>query len=239
MNNFTLSAIGHISSCFKEKFTIPRQPRLLKSAVAELVLQEPYAVPEIVRGLDGFSHIWIVFAFHAVPLGQWKPTVRPPRLGGNKRLGVFATRSTHRPNPIGLSVVELVDIQIDSGKVTLALGGCDFLDGTPVLDIKPYLPYVDAIPEARSGFAPDLPAQGLLVNFSVLAEQQCVLASTRLSKDVRMLITELLALDPRPAYRSGEQSDRVYATHLYDFNLRWRYLEQGTVEVIDLEIKEE
>ena len=239
MNNFTVSAIGHISSCFKEKFTIPRQPRLLKSAVAELVLHEPYSVPEIVRGLEGFSHIWIVFAFHAVPLGQWKPTVRPPRLGGNKRLGVFATRSTHRPNPIGLSVVELLDIQIDAGKVKLVLGGCDFLDGTPVLDIKPYLPYVDAIPEAKGGFAPEFPKQSMTVVLNEVVEHQCGLASERLEKDVKLLITELLALDPRPAYRHGECGDRVYATHLYDFNLRWRYLEQGVVEVIDLQIKEE
>jgi tRNA-Thr(GGU) m(6)t(6)A37 methyltransferase TsaA len=239
MNNFTVSAIGHISSCFKEKFTIPRQSRLLKSAVAELVLHEPYAAPEIVRGLEGFSHVWIVFAFHAVPLGQWKPTVRPPRLGGNKRLGVFATRSTHRPNPIGLSVVDLLDIQIEAGKVTLLLGGCDFLDGTPVLDIKPYLPYVDSISDAKGGFAPELPDKSLSVTFSEASELQCGLASVRLSKDVKSLIVELLALDPRPAYRSGEQGERMYATHLYDFNLRWRYLEQGVVEVIDLDIKEE
>ena len=239
MNNFTLSTVGYISSCFKEKFTIPRQPRLLKSSVAELVLEEPYSAPEIVRGLDGFSHVWIIFAFHAVPLGQWKPTVRPPRLGGNKRVGVFATRSTHRPNPVGLSVVDLLDIKIEGGKVKLILGGCDFLDGTPVLDIKPYLPYVDSIPEAQGGFAPDLPEQSLSVLFSAAAEQQCTLASVRFSKDVKLLISELLELDPRPAYRSGEYGDRIYATHLYDFNLRWRYLEQGVVEVIDLEIKEE
>jgi tRNA-Thr(GGU) m(6)t(6)A37 methyltransferase TsaA len=239
MNNFTLSAVGYISSCFKEKFTIPRQPRLLQSAVAELVLQDPYSAPEIVRGLEGFSHVWIVFAFHAVPLGQWKPTVRPPRLGGNKRVGVFATRSTHRPNPIGLSVVDLLDIQIDSGKVKLILGGCDFLDGTPVLDIKPYLPYVDSIPEAQGGFAPELPEPSLSVVYGELAERQCGLATVRLAKDVKTLITELLALDPRPAYRSGEHGDRIYATHLYDFNLRWRYIAQDTVEVIDLEIKDE
>ncbi|PWQ94639.1 tRNA (N6-threonylcarbamoyladenosine(37)-N6)-methyltransferase TrmO [Leucothrix arctica] len=239
MNNFTLSAIGYISSCFKEKFTIPRQPRLLPSTVAELVLEEPYSAPEIVRGLEGFSHIWIIFAFHAVPVGQWKPTVRPPRLGGNKRVGVFATRSTHRPNPVGLSVVDLLDIQIDGGKVKLILGGCDFLDGTPVLDIKPYLPYVDSIPEAQGGFAPDLPEKSLTVTFSESSEKQCTLASERFSKDVKVLISELLALDPRPAYRVGEFGERIYATHLYDFNLRWRYLEQGVVEVVDLDVKED
>ncbi|RVU85530.1 tRNA (N6-threonylcarbamoyladenosine(37)-N6)-methyltransferase TrmO [Leucothrix sargassi] len=239
MNNFTLSAIGHISSCFKEKFTIPRQSRLLKAVSSELTLQAPYASPEIVRGLEGFSHVWIVFAFHAVPVGQWKPTVRPPRLGGNKRLGVFATRSTHRPNPIGLSVVELLDIQVNAGGVTLVLGGSDFLDGTPVLDIKPYIPYVDAIPDARSGFAPEEPEQSLIVEFSELAESHVALATERLSKDVKQLLIELLSLDPRPAYQSGEFGERVYATHLYDFDLRWSYPEPGIVEIIDLKIKED
>jgi len=239
MNNFTFSTIGYISSCFKEKFTIPRQPRLLPSISAELVLEEPYSVPEIVRGLEGFSHVWIIFAFHAVPLGEWKPTVRPPRLGGNKRLGVFATRSTHRPNPVGLSVVDLLDIQIESGKVKLILGACDFLDGTPVFDIKPYIPYVDSIPDARSGYAENKPERLLSVAFSDKANQQSTEASARVSKDVKLLITELLSLDPRPAYQSGELGERVYATHLYDFDLRWRYLEEGVVEVIDLKIREE
>jgi len=135
MNNFSFSPIAHISSCFKEKFSIPRQPGLVTAATAELVLNEPYASAEIVRGLEGFSHIWVIFAFHAVPLGQWKPTVRPPRLGGNQRLGVFATRSTHRPNPIGMSAVNLLDISIEGSEVKLILGGCDLLDGTPVLGV--------------------------------------------------------------------------------------------------------
>lgn len=239
MNNFTFSAVGHIASCFKEKFTIPRQPRLLRSVTAELVLHKPYSIPDIVRGLEGFSHVWIVFAFHAVPLGQWKPTVRPPRLGGNKRVGVFATRSTHRPNPIGLSVVDLLDIKINSGEVRLILGGCDFLDGTPVLDIKPYLSYVDSVPGATGGFAPKVPKQMLSVTFSEKAELQCVVAAERLSKDVKLKIAELLSLDPRPAYRSGESGERIYATHLYDFNLRWCYKEHSVVEVIDLEFKDE
>jgi len=122
MNNFSFSPIAHISSCYKEKFSIPRQPGLVTAATAELVLNEPYASAEIVRGLEGFSHIWVIFAFHAVPLGQWKPTVRPPRLGGNQRLGVFATRSTHRPNPIGMSAVNLLDISIEGSEVKLILG---------------------------------------------------------------------------------------------------------------------
>ena len=239
MNNFNFSPVGKISSCFKEKFTIPRQPGLVPAATAELILQDPYSMPEIVRGLEGFSHIWIIFAFHAIPIGQWKPTVRPPRLGGNKRFGVFATRSTHRPNPIGLSVVKLSGIQVTEGRVSLKLDGCDLLDGTPVLDIKPYLPYADSVSEATGGFAGTVPDAQFTVCFTLQAARECELASIRLEDNIEVLIRQLLALDPRPSYQSGKQGDRIYATHLCDFNLRWRYLADNVVEVIELSIKEE
>ena len=239
MNNFNFSPIGRISSCFKEKFTIPRQPGLVPAATAELILNKPYSVPEIVRGLNGFSHVWIIFSFHAIPVGQWKPTVRPPRMGGNQRLGVFATRSTHRPNPIGLSVVKLLDIQTGNGQVVLTLDSCDLLDGTPVLDIKPYLPYVDSIPDAVGGFADSTPDVKFTVCFSIQAARECELASERLARNVETLIKQLLALDPRPSYQSGTQGDRIYATHLCDFNLRWRYLANNVVEVIELSRNEE
>ena len=239
MNNFNFSPVGKISSCFKEKFTIPRQPGLVPAATAELILQPPYSVPEIVRGLEGFSHIWVIFAFHAIPIGQWKPTVRPPRMGGNQRLGVFATRSTHRPNPIGLSVVKLSDIQINEGRVSLLLDGCDLLDGTPVLDIKPYLPYADSVLDATGGFANLTPETRFTVCFTLQAGRECELASLRLARDVEELIRQILALDPRPSYQSGKQGDRIYATYLCDFNLRWRYLADNVVEVVELSIKEE
>lgn len=234
MNNFSFSPIARISSCYKEKFSIPRQPGLVHEATAELVLLKPYASEEIIRGLEGFSHVWIIFAFHAVPLGQWKPTVRPPRLGGNKRLGVFATRSTHRPNPVGLSAVRLLNICIDAGEIKLILGGCDLLHGTPVLDIKPYLPYADAISGAIGGFAQDTPDKKMQVQFSELAGQTCVSASERLNVDVQLFIEQLLCLDPRPSYQAGKLSKRIYAAHVYDFNLRWRYIDEQQVEVIDL-----
>lgn len=239
MNNFSFSPIAHISSCYKEKFSIPRQPGLVTAATAELVLNEPYASAEIVRGLEGFSHIWVIFAFHAVPLGQWKPTVRPPRLGGNQRLGVFATRSTHRPNPIGMSAVNLLDISIEGSEVKLILGGCDLLDGTPVLDIKPYIPYADSIPEAKGGFAPEVPDKKLKVTFSDEAIALCVAANDRLGVNVRQFIEQLLSLDPRPSYQAGTFGERIYAANVYDFNLRWRYLETLEVEVIDLFIRED
>jgi len=234
MNNFSFSPIGRISSCYKEKFSIPRQAGLVDGATAEAILTKPYACPEIVRGLEGFTHIWIIFAFHAVPLGQWKPTVRPPRLGGNKRLGVFATRSTHRPNPIGMSAVSLLDIRIESGEIKLILGGCDLLNGTPVLDIKPYLPYADCIAQAKGGFAPDTPNYRINVSFSQAAIALCASASARLNVDIKHFIEQLLSLDPRPSYQAGQVSDRIYAAEVYDFDLRWQYITEHEVRVIDL-----
>jgi tRNA-Thr(GGU) m(6)t(6)A37 methyltransferase TsaA len=239
MDNFSFSPIARVFSCYKEKFSIPRQPGLVTAATAELVLIAPYASEEIVRGLEGFSHIWVIFAFHAVPLGQWKPTVRPPRLGGNKRLGVFATRSTHRPNPIGMSVVSLIDISIENGRVKLILGGCDLLDGTPVLDIKPYIPYADSIPSATGGFASTVPDNKLRVIFSKVASALCIEASDRLGVNVQQFIEQLLSLDPRPSYQAGKLGERVYAADVYDFNLRWRYLETLEVEVVDLLLRDE
>ena len=239
MNNFSFSPIARITSCYKEKFSIPRQPGLVTEATTELVLQKPYASSEIVRGLEGFSHVWVIFAFHAVPLGQWKPTVRPPRLGGNKRIGVFATRSTHRPNPIGMSAVSLLDIKIDEGAVKLILGGCDLLDGTPVLDIKPYIPYADSFPDAVGGFAPDTPDRKTTVLFSVLAIDACSKASERLGVNIKRFIEQLLSLDPRPSYQAGQVGDRVYAAYVYDFNLRWRYTGKAELEVIDLSLRKE
>ncbi len=231
--------MGHISSCFKDKFTIPRQPGLVPEAIAELILDKPYAAAEMVRGLEGFSHIWIIFVFHAIPAGKWRPTVKPPRLGGNQRFGVFATRSTHRPNPIGLSVVKLAGIETREGRLVLTLEGCDLLDGTPVLDIKPYLPYTDVIPDARGGFASTGPVEQFHVCFTLQAAKECESASARLNRDIESLIRQLLALDPRPSYQSGTYGDRMYGTKLYDFNLRWRYVAENVVEVVALSIMDE
>ena len=239
MNNFSFSSIAVVSSCYKEKFSIPRQSGLVSEAIAELTLLKPYAELEAVRGLEGFSHIWLTFVFNAIPQGDWKPTVRPPRLGGNKRLGVFATRSTHRPNPIGLSVVKLLEIRSEKGEIKLILGGCDLLDGTPILDIKPYLPYADMIPDASGGFASEKPFKKMEVQFSDSAKEACISASQRLNVDIRLFIEQLLCLDPRPAYQLGQFGERVYVAYVYDFDLRWRYLETERLEVIDLSFREE
>lgn len=226
--------IGTISSPYKEKFGIPRQPGLVTAARATLTLLPPYNQPESVRGLEGFSHIWIIFVFHATQQQGWKPTVRPPRLGGNTRMGVFATRSTFRPNPIGLTVAELCGIQVQGCRIALELQGVDLLDGTPVLDIKPYLPYADALPAARAGFAPEAPAAPLAVSFSAQAEPQCRQKQLQWQTDIRRLIVQILAQDPRPSYQHGQQQDgRVYAMRLYDFDLRWHYTADG-IEVLEL-----
>ncbi|OBX34266.1 putative tRNA (adenine(37)-N6)-methyltransferase [Halomonas elongata] len=148
----TLTPIGHIESDYPDKFGVPRQPGLAEAARASLVLTPPFDDPLTVRGLEAFSHLWVTFLFHLSP-ERWTPLVRPPRLGGNTRIGVFASRSTHRPNRLGQSLVELEGIDTDAG-VRLRLRGVDLVDGTPVLDIKPYLPWVESRPEARAGFAP-------------------------------------------------------------------------------------
>lgn len=221
---FQFAPIGVIHSCFGQKFGIPRQPRLAPAARATLELLPPYAQPETVRGLDGFSHVWLLFAFHGIPAGRWQPTVRPPRLGGNQRMGVFATRSTFRPNPIGLSAVILERIEIDAGRVVLHLAGVDVLDGTPVLDIKPYVPYADCIPEAVGGFASDAPAQLREVAFSPAAAAFCAAWP---EGDLRKLISQILRQDPRPAYAHTESAARRYGMTLYHCEVHWEMREQA------------
>lgn len=231
MQTFHFEPIGIVHSPYREKFGIPRQPGLVDVG-ATLELLPPYNRPEAVKGLDAFSHIWISFVFHAVKQEKWRPTVRPPRLGGNSRVGVFASRSTHRPNPLGLSVVALEGIDISDGGVTIRLSGADLLDGTPVLDIKPYIPYVDSIPDARAGFAPEPPAR-LEVDFKPEAERAC-LDMARRYPALEGLIRQVLAQDPRPAYRAEGDDDREYGVALYDLNVRF-CVRQGRVQVNAIE----
>ncbi len=213
--------IGVVRSCFKQKFGIPRQPGLASEARATLEFHPPYGRPEAFEGLEQFSHLWLIFLFHHNPPARaWKATVRPPRLGGNKRRGVFATRSPFRPNPIGLSVVELAEIERQGHRVRLHLKGVDLLDGTPVLDIKPYLPYVDKIDHARGGFAASAPESPLAVRFTPAAQQRCRQLEQRYP-GLETLIRQILASDPRPAYRH-EQAGSEHGMRLYHFDLRWR-----------------
>jgi len=209
-----LTPIGILHSCFKEKFGIPRQPGLIKSATATLELLPPYNVEDALRGIEEFSHLWIVFAFHESITEKFQPTVRPPRLGGNTRVGVFATRSNFRPNPIGLSVVELKSVN----GTTLELGGGDFLDGTPVLDIKPYLPYADSIPDAHGAFANAAPDAINTVTFSPEAKE----VFQTLEKHQQQLIRDMLSYNPRPAYQSDDPA-RLFGTKLFDLDVKWKH----------------
>ena len=217
---FTLSPIGVIESDYPDKFGIPRQPGLAPAARASLVLAPPFDDPLAVRGLEAFSHLWLTFVFHESP-ERWTPLVRPPRLGGNAKVGVFASRSTHRPNRLGLSLVELLAIDTRRG-VRLTLAGADLVSGTPVLDIKPYLPWAESRPEARAGFAPEAPPQ-LPVAFSDAAHAAL---AERLDGDaLRELIIQVLAQDPRPAYHrrtQGGDHDRLYGVRLRDVDVRFR-----------------
>jgi len=227
-----IQPIAYISSCYQEKFGIPRQPGLVTEARATLAFVAEYDDPDMVRGLEEFSHLWLVFLFHASADSGWKPLVRPPRLGGNAKKGVFATRSMFRPNPIGLSVVVLENVRTSAAGVELELSGIDLLDGTPVLDIKPYLPYADSPEGAQGGFAASAPFIGTVV-FSHLASEQCVEKSAYWQVDVKQLITQTLAQDPRPAYRKGVVDTKGYGMQLYDFDVRWCCLD-GRIEVIEL-----
>ncbi|GGY83745.1 putative S-adenosylmethionine-dependent methyltransferase RcsF [Cellvibrio zantedeschiae] len=219
--NFSFPAIGIIHSCFKEKFGIPRQPGLAPLATAQLELLPPYNDWDALNGLDGCSHIWIQFVFHANKREAWKPKVKPPRLGGNKSLGVFATRSPTRPAPIGLSVVKLESIEEVDGKLLLNLSGIDLLDGTPVLDIKPYVPYVDLVPEATNSFA-DAPPKLIPVEFSSEANAICSEHRQKTQINLETLIRQVLQQDPRPQYQQPEP-ERVYGMKLLDVDVQWQY----------------
>jgi len=238
MNTFEFSSIGTISSCYKEKFGIPRQPGLVLEAKAQLMLNAEFG-EESIRELDGFSHIWIHFVFHATLSQGWKPMVRPPRLGGSTKVGVFASRSTFRPNPIGLSVVELYKVEMQKGAVILHLLGCDLLDGTPVLDVKPYLPYVDSIPTAKGGFANESPQKSVEqqdISFTKEAQLQCAQASERLEQNIEALIRQIIQCDPRPSYQRIDYN-RVYSMHLHDFDLKWQYCENNEIKVLELRVQ--
>jgi tRNA-Thr(GGU) m(6)t(6)A37 methyltransferase TsaA len=218
---FEFEPIGFVASCFKEKFGIPRQSGLIPEAQGILEIIPPYNRPEAFRELADYSHIWLSFVFHANLRQHWKPTVRPPRLGGNQRVGVFASRSPFRPNPIGLSVVRLDRLELQPKRVRLHLSGIDLLDGTPVLDVKPYLPYADAIADARSGYAPTAPTERYDLCFATPVERELGALPANEADHLRRLIRHILTLDPRPGYRRGEAEQRRYGMRLFDYDLRW------------------
>lgn len=224
--SYCFEPIGVVQSCFAEKFAIPRQPRLAPAAKGVLELFSPYDAAEAIEGLEGVSHLWLLFVFHAAGSGPQHLRVRPPRLGGNQRIGVFASRATHRPNPIGQSVVKLD--KIEPGR--LHISGIDLLDGTPVLDIKPYVPYADALTDASNSMA-DAAPELIPVSWADVALQQAQLHAQRLQQPVVELIEQCLAQDPKPAYQRPDAS-REYAVQLWDIDVRWHYPAANCIQVL-------
>lgn len=216
----TLAPVAIARTPFDEKFGIPRQANLA-AVRGRIELLPPFDRAEAVRGLEGYSHIWLIFVFHGTAAQGWSPTVRPPRLGGNRRLGVFATRSTFRPNPLGLSCVRLERVECDGDAVVLHVSGLDLLDGTPIVDIKPYIPFADCIPEATAALVPDAPRRCRVV-FTPEATATCPPA-------VQDIVREALAHDPRPAYQDDDA--REYGVCLAQHNIRFR-VNDNTITVL-------
>lgn len=230
---FSFTPIGIVHSCFGEKFGIPRQPGLVPAARATLEMLPPYDRDEAFRGLSDFSHVWIVFVFHGIGGSRWQPTVRPPRLGGNTRIGVFASRSGFRPNPIGMSCVALSGVRREHGKMLLDLAGIDVLDQTPVLDIKPYVPYADSIPDAKGGYAVEAPRPSIAIEFSNRGRRASDDAEKTYPGFTELLI-QVLRADPRPAYMENRSDRTEFGLQLYDRNIRWS-VRPGAIAVDSIE----
>ena len=220
-----MTPIAHVRSDFPGKFGIPRQSRLVEELTATVVFTPEFRNPDALRGLEGFSHIWLIWEFSESAGTPWSPTVRPPRLGGNMRMGVFATRSPFRPNPLGLSPVRLEGLEKtqDVGTV-LRIRGADLMDGTPVYDIKPYVPYVDSIPDAAGGFA-SVPAEERL---EVVCSPDLL---ERLPAGKQKALVSVLAHDPRPPYH--HDPERVYALEFAGAVVRFR-VEGDRLCVVDI-----
>ncbi len=217
--------IGHIRSPFKEKFGIPRQPGVTQHVTGQIVLPNNQTMKSAIKGIEACSHLWLLFVFHACPQGKWKPTVRPPRLGGNRHVGVFATRSPFRPNPIGMSVVRFDGVKEDEQALYLCISQHDLLDQTPILDIKPYVPYADALEDAHHEWA-NASWEVCPVTFSDEAAQ--TLAQR---PHTRALLEEILQQDPRPAYKKGKPDDKLYGVHIEDLNVQFQFIDGACVVV--------
>lgn len=228
-----LKPIGILHSPFKEKFGIPRQPGLIESCSAEIELYAPYNDVSAVKGLEEFSDIWLIFAFHQNRDNSWRPLIRPPRLGGNKKIGIFASRSPFRPNQLGLSRVALRGIEESKGTAKLIITCPDLVHGTPIYDIKPYIHYADANPEAKCGYAQDTPEKKLEVSFTEEASIKLAVFSEPVYRDLKRTITEVLQYDPRPAYKDDDLN-KQFGFKLYDLNIVFT-VEQSKVQVIDIQ----
>lgn len=223
-----MKIIAKIESDFKEKFGIPRQSGIADELTARIVFEPEYRVSEALRGLDGYSHLWLIWQFSEAVREDWSPTVRPPRLGGNKRMGVFATRSPYRPNPIGLSSVKLLSIEHtkDEGDV-LIVSGADLLDGTPIYDIKPYLPFTDSHPEAMAGFSEPVREYALNVDF-------CKELLSKIDVSKQNSLIKILEHDPRPSYQNDPE--REYGMRFSDYEIFFK-VGSDTLTVTRVEVR--
>ena len=221
-----MKIIAHIKTDFPTKFGVPRQSGVIPENKGKIVFEKEYSDPMAVRGLEDFSHIWVIWEFSKAKLKNWSPTVRPPLLGGNKRMGVFATRSPYRPNPIGLSVLKLEDIvySVENG-VELIVSGCDMMDGTPIYDIKPYLPYADSVKSAVGGFTETLAERKLSVKINDNLLE-------KLSETKKSTLIAALESDPRPSYQND--SERIYGFEFAGFEVKF-YVDDGIITVVSLE----
>jgi len=244
---YEFAPIGVIRTAFAEKFGIPRQPGMVLEAKGVIELDRHPFFALAVDQLESFTHLWIVFVFHEHGARDWKPSIRPPRLGGRKKVGVLASRSPHRPNPIGLSAVKLDRVEITPKGVKIHVSGVDLLDGTPILDVKPYLPFADSIPEAGAGWAAE-PIEKFPVEFTAESlislaghERRLRVEKKDESLDLQRIVVAMLELDPRPASqkrkmppKEGESYGRRFAFTLFDFDVKWE-IRDGTFAVLDLE----
>jgi tRNA-Thr(GGU) m(6)t(6)A37 methyltransferase TsaA len=230
---FQFARIATIESPYKEKFAIPRQPNLVNAAKGKVILCGLANNEELVRDIEQFSHLWLIFVFHGTQAQGWKPLVRPPRLGGNKKTGVLATRSTFRPNPIGMSVVKLDKVTTEQKQTVLHISGLDLLDGTPIIDIKPYVPYSDAITDAQGGFAQTEPNADVSINFTDQAQTDLSQYQTKYS-ELALLIEQVLSQDPRPAYKHNQLDDKIYGMRLFDLNIQWTFTGLASISVLNI-----
>jgi len=233
-NATKLHTIATCRSCFADKFGVPRQPGLTRHAWGELLIAPEYAREEAFRGLEECTHLWLTFQFHKALREGWNPVVRPPRLGGNRKIGVFASRSPFRPNSLGLSVVRNEGLVRRNGRLILRIREHDLVDGTPIFDIKPYLPFADSIADARLPWAAEPPVERHQVQFSEAAVKALAGLDDELYPEFRALIEDVVGFDPRPSFRRGSEEERIYGVCLYRFNIRFRFVGE-TVEVISIE----
>lgn len=219
IQSYSITPIATIQTPFKEKFGIPRQPNLV-AAKGHITFSDPKLSWDAIKGLEQHSHLWLLFLFDQHLDKDWKPQVRPPRLGGNEKVGVLATRSTFRPNNIGMSVVKLVKVETENDQPVIVVEGVDLLDGTPIVDIKPYIPYADAVNSATSTMANAAPEVELNLVFSDLAQQK--IKDYKIAQDFVLLIEGVLKQDPRPSYKRKKADDKTYGILLDKYNITWK-----------------